>query len=582
MGVNKHTINLYWQEVRRFKTSFVLMAVSIPLAALLLDLLLPYTLSMAIGTFATGDQQQLIHLLWVAAAIGVAGVACNALGFQSAVLHESAVRKALVHTTLMKLLSKDQEFFANQKIGSLTGKFIDFINGHVALQDVFIIQTLRFTLSFGVGVVIIFFHSTLMGIITLLLLALLLTQVRVSIKLRAHLRTARKTMIAELNGAAADVISNNLVVKTFAHEQHELSSIAKLTKKYQTVYRKDFRWMSIEGSGRLLLMAVAQIIAIAVMAHLLFTGSLQLGIAVFIVAYLQRVASQIFSLGELVNGYDKVLLQAAPMTEILMSADTIVDDNHAKRLNVARGTIVFRNVSYHYPDTQETVLKTLDLTIPAGQKVGIVGKSGAGKTTLTRLLLRFDDISSGSLTIDGQELKSVSQESLREAIAYVPQEPLLFHRSLQENIGYGKLDATPEEVEKAAQQAHALEFINKLPDAFATIVGERGIKLSGGQRQRVAIARAILKNAPILILDEATSALDSESEKLIQASFATLMKDRTSIVIAHRLSTIARLDRIIVLDNGKIVEDGTHTQLLANNGIYTKLWKHQSDGFIDE
>ncbi len=582
MGVNKHTINLYWQEVRRFKTSFVLMAVSIPLAALLLDLLLPYTLSMAIGTFATGDQQQLIHLLWVAAAIGVAGVACNALGFQSAVLHESAVRKSLVHTTLMKLLSKDQEFFANQKIGSLTGKFIDFINGHVALQDVFIIQTLRFTLSFGVGVVIIFLHSALMGIITLLLLALLLTQVRVSIKLRAHLRTARKTMIAELNGAAADIISNNLVVKTFAHEQHELSSIAKLTKKYQTVYRKDFRWMSIEGSGRLLVMATAQIIAIAVMAHLLFTGSLQLGIAVFIVAYLQRVAAQIFSLGELVNGYDKVLLQAAPMTEILISDDRIIDLPHAKRLRVSDGAITFRDVSYHYPDTKEAVLKHLNLTIPAGQKVGVVGKSGAGKTTLTRLLLRFDDISSGSLTIDNQEVKRVSQHSLREAIAYVPQEPLLFHRSLQENIGYGNLNATLDEVEKAAKQAHALEFIQKLPDAFATIVGERGVKLSGGQRQRIAIARAILKNAPILVLDEATSALDSESEKLIQASLETLMKDRTSIVIAHRLSTIAKLDRIIVLDNGKIVEDGTHTELINQNGTYATLWKHQSGGFIDE
>ncbi len=582
MGVNKHTISLYWQEVRRFKTSFFTMAICIPLAALLLDLLLPYTLSMAIGTFASHNEAQLLQLLWIAGGIGCVGVVFNLVGFQAAILHESAVRKSLVHTTLMRLLTKDQEFFANQKIGSLTGKFIDFVNGHVALQDVFVIQTLRFVVSFGIGIVIIFFHSALMGGITLLLLVLLLTQVRISITLRSQLRMARKTMVAELNGAAADIISNNLVVKTFAHEEHELSSVAKLTQKYQTVYRKDFRWMSIEGSGRLLVMATAQIIAIAVMAHLLFTGSLQLGIAVFIVAYLQRVAAQIFSLGELVNGYDKVLLQAAPMTEILISDDTIVDRTHAKRLHISKGSITFKDVSYHYPDTKEPVLKELNLTIPAGQKVGVVGKSGAGKTTLTRLLLRFDDISSGSLTIDDQEVKRVSQQSLREAIAYVPQEPLLFHRSLQENIGYGNLNATPEEVEMAAKQAHALEFIQKLPDAFATIVGERGVKLSGGQRQRIAIARAILKNAPILVLDEATSALDSESEKLIQASLETLMKGRTSIVIAHRLSTIAKLDRIIVLDDGKIVEDGTHTELLNQNGTYAMLWKHQSGGFIDE
>jgi ATP-binding cassette subfamily B protein len=211
-----------------------------------------------------------------------------------------------------------------------------------------------------------------------------------------------------------------------------------------------------------------------------------------------------------------------------------------------------------------------------------VGHSGSGKTTLTRLLLRFSDIEAGVIAIDGQDISKVTQKSLRESIAYVPQEPMLFHRSLRENIAYGKPEASFEEVHAAAEKANAIEFIEKLPEGFETTVGERGVKLSGGQRQRIAIARAILKDAPILVLDEATSALDSDSEKLIQDALSKLMKGRTSIVVAHRLSTISKLDRIIVLEDGQIDEQGSHEALLKQKGTYAKLWAHQSGGFIEE
>ena len=552
-----------------------------PLAGLLLDTLLPYFLTQAVGTFTSNNTELMWQLLTVAAVVALVGVGLNFLGFQSLVHHQVRVRSDLTQTALRDILAKDNAFFSSQKIGALTGKFIDFINAHEGLQDLVVIRTLIFSLNMVVGITLIFMRSWVLGWIVLGLIVGLLIGIRVSLRLRQPLRQARKDMVGTINGAIADTISNNLTVKTFAQETFELQQITRLTDIYQRLFQRDFRWTSSEASLRLLVMSSVQIIAIAIIATMLTQGQIELGIAIFIIAYLQRIAAQLFTLGELVNGYDKLFLQAAPMTEILLTKPTIIDAPDASTLRVTKGDIELRRVSYAYSDAPETdVITDLSLHIPAGQRVGVVGTSGAGKTTLTKLLLRFDDIRKGELLIDEQDIQYVTQASLRQALAYVPQEPLLFHRTLRENIAYSKPEATDTEVRQAAKAANALEFIERLPRGLDTVVGERGIKLSGGQRQRVAIARAILKDAPILVLDEATSALDSESEKLIQASLEGLMKNRTSIVIAHRLSTIAKLDRIIVLEDGHIVEDGSHDALLQQHGIYAKLWNHQSGGFI--
>ena len=271
------------------------------------------------------------------------------------------------------------------------------------------------------------------------------------------------------------------------------------------------------------------------------------------------------------------------MTKFLLEDPEIRDAPDAKAIDVNGGAISFHNMAFAYADAPtDFIFKDFDLEIPAGQKVGLVGTSGGGKSSLTRLILRFEDILSGELLIDDIDIRSVTQQSLRQVIGYVPQDPLLFHRTIRDNIAYGKPSATDDVIMQAAQKAYADGFINALPAGLDTVVGERGIKLSGGQRQRIAIARAILKDAPILVLDEATSALDSESEIYIQRALATLMKGRTSIVIAHRLSTIAKLDRILVLDKGSIIEDGTHQELIAKKGTYANLWNHQSGGFIEE
>lgn len=581
--INRQTIRLYWQQIRRYKISFFAMLVCIPLSSLLLDTVLPYVLSQAVDTFTSRDAETLRQLLGLAGIVASVGVALNFTGFQSYITHESKVRANLAISTLDTLLKKDAGFFANQKIGALTGRFIDFVNAHVGLQDLLIIRTLTFAFNMVVGTVLIFISTPAIGLLVLALIAGLLIQVRLSLKLRANFRNERKELIGVVNGMAADTISNNATVKTFANESYELTQNRIVNEKYRDVYRKDFRWMTAEGSMRLLTMSAVQIIAIGMMANMLIAGQIELGIAIFTVAYLQRIASQLFVLGEMVNGYDRLFLQAAPMTEMLIADEKITDAPNSQQLTVRNPSIKLHDVSYAYDDAKDiTVLDSISLTIPAGQRVGLVGPSGAGKTTVTKLLMRLDDTTGGIITIDGQDISQVTQESLRHAISFVPQEPLLFHRSLRENILYGKLDANDEELARAIKAARADEFIDHLPRGLDTVVGERGVKLSGGQRQRIAIARAILKDAPILILDEATSALDSESEKLIQASLDTLMKGRTSIVIAHRLSTIAKLDRIIVLENGTIVEDGSHTALLKQNGTYAKLWRHQSGGFIDE
>jgi ATP-binding cassette subfamily B protein len=286
--------------------------------------------------------------------------------------------------------------------------------------------------------------------------------------------------------------------------------------------------------------------------------------------------------GATLRAYNRAMGDAKDMMEILSQEPEVLDPVSPEPVRITAGAISFDKVIFSHDGADDALFDNLNLHIKPGEKIGLVGHSGSGKTTLTRILLRFSDIDGGSITIDGQNIAAITQDDLRRSIAYVPQEPLLFHRSIRENIAYGKPDATDEEIRAAAQKANAADFIEKLPDGYGTMVGERGVKLSGGQRQRIAIARAILKNAPILVLDEATSALDSESELLIQAALNQLMEQRTAIVIAHRLSTIQKMDRILVLEKGTIVEQGSHAELVNKKGVYAQLWAHQSGGFIED
>ncbi|HSW91069.1 MAG TPA: ABC transporter ATP-binding protein [Candidatus Saccharimonadales bacterium] len=582
MGVNRQTLDLYWEQVKKYKPSFFTALIAIPLASLLIDTLLPFFFSQAIGGLTANNQAEVTRSLIVAGLVGFIGVVINYIGFQSLVRHEADIRVALSDSVFKKLINKDMRFFVNEKVGGLTSRYIDFVRSHVTLQDLLIIRTLGFVISVGTGLVIVATQSLLLAAVLLLLITLILLQVKWSIKKREPWRQTRKKMTGEIHGRIADALTNNLIVKTFAGEKYEVETLSKTNKDFRDIYVKDIGFLTTEGSARVLAMTITQLIALSICASLVFSGHMTIAIAVFILTYLQRIASQLFTLGEMLNGYDQALLEAAPMTEILNKPSEILDKPNALELKNIVPSIELRDIRYHYEDDADNdIIKGINLTINPGEKIGLVGHSGAGKTTMTHLLLRFSDVTSGAVLIGGNDVRDVTQSSLRKHIAFVPQEPKLFHRSLRDNIAYD-IEATDEMIENAARQANALEFINKMPNKFDTMVGEGGVKLSGGQRQRIAIARAILKNAPILFLDEATSALDSESEKLIQDALETLMKGRTSIVIAHRLSTIASLDRIVILENGLIAEQGTHQELLNQKGIYAKLWSHQSGGFIED
>jgi ATP-binding cassette subfamily B protein len=384
------------------------------------------------------------------------------------------------------------------------------------------------------------------------------------------------------NGALADSISNHPSVQFFAGHEHENERIQEVVSEQQKAYLINWNLWGWLGTVQGFLILVVEFIIFWSAIRDWKIGLITLPIIVLIQTYLGRLVENLWDFASITKAFYEAFSDAQEMA-LIMELPYEIKDNNKEILNNVKGEVSFDNVTYIYDQNNTKVFDNFSLTIPAGQKIALVGTSGAGKSTFVNLLMRFYNLTSGRILIDGVDVSFVSQKNLRENIGFVPQDPALFHRTLMENIRYGKRDATDEEVMEASRLANCDKFINKLPLGYNTYVGERGIKLSGGERQRVAIARAILKDAPILVLDEATSALDSESEMFIQEALQNLIKNKTTIVIAHRLSTVRSMDRIIVIENGKIVEDDNHDELLANkNGIYKRLWDIQSGGFENE
>ena len=430
--------------------------------------------------------------------------------------------------------------------------------------------------------VILFPRSPLFAIALLVLIALYIMCSALTFKKISHLSKERAEAENKQTGQLADSVSNILSVKSYGRESHERHRYANFNR---ASYNAGIAQMNATMK-RDLAFNFVNIGIIAVLVVFMMAGGPIFGLSVatliLIVNYSMSIMGELWNVNNIFKHINRVFGDAYEMTQILDTKDDVKDIADAKALKVEKGEIDFENIHFKHADAKEAIFNNFSLSIKPGERVGLVGISGSGKTTLTKLLLRFADVDEGEIKIDGQNISEVQQISLRENIAYVPQETSLFHRTIAENIAYAKPDASRKEIVRAAKLANAHDFIMSLPDGYETLVGERGIKLSGGQRQRIAIARAILKDAPILVLDEATSALDSESEALIQDALEKLMKGRTSIVVAHRLSTIASMDNIVVLEGGKIIEQGTHHQLIKKGGAYDKLWSRQSGAFLDE
>lgn len=473
-------------------------------------------------------------------------------------------------------------FFANHFAGNISNKISDMIS-----SSTLILQTLItvFVPSFVALIIATSLFATVSPLFAGLLLGWVMLHMGICIYCApkcCQLSNIHSTSRSTLTGQIVDSFTNVVNIKLFARQRYELNHLST----YQDDERKQQQVSQFYVEQVRIYLGISAFLIPGVLNIWLMVYSWQQGaITIAELVFIFNTTGNIMLLAwisglELPNFFKEIGTCQQALTLIQAEHD-IVDAEDATILTVRHGEIAFDDVTFFY-NRNANVFEHTTITLEAGKKTGLVGFSGSGKTTFVNLIMRFFDIESGRILIDGQDISQITCESLREQISMIPQDPTLFHRSLMENIRYGRIDATDEEVIQAAEQAHCHTFISQLTDGYDSLVGERGIKLSGGQRQRIAIARALLKNAPILILDEATSALDSATEKEVQDGLNTLMADRTTIVIAHRLSTLSEMDRILVFDQGHIVEDGNHDSLLAFNGHYAKLWALQAGGFLPE
>jgi ATP-binding cassette subfamily B protein len=479
------------------------------------------------------------------------------------------------------LLAKDATFFHDNFAGSLTKRVLSFAARFEDFADNLVFNIVGSLVPLAFASVVLWRFDPLLVAGLIGLIAITGAGIAPLIRRRQRLVDEREEAIAQVSGHVADSLMNMETIRAFAAEdlqaaEHRSRVADQRRKSLRSWDYANLRIDTLVAPMSVLTNVLGLLLAVA------FGGGTH-GIEAIIVAftYYSNATKIMFEFNQIYRQLESSLTEAAQFTELLLTPPTVVDPAAPEPLRPKASDVRFERVTFAHAGGLP-LFTGLDLAVPSGTRLGLVGRSGGGKSTLTHLLLRLMDVQEGRILIGGQDIARLRQSDLRSLIAYVPQDPAMFHRTLRDNIAFARPHATDAEIYQAAQAAHVTEFAGALPDGFGTLVGERGVKLSGGQRQRVALARAILRDAPILLLDEATSALDSESEILVQQALWRLMEGRTALVVAHRLSTVAHMDQLVVLDRGRILEQGTHTELLRLGGTYARLWQHQSGGFLDD
>ena len=558
----------------------VISVVLIEGAGVIAPLYLRQFIDLLSGGSSSATTHTLIIILCIFALVNFIGWVGQRLRFVTVTWLESGAMADLYNNAFSYLIRHAHEFFISSFTGTLTRRVTRYARAFEQVFDNFIFNFLSaFLFSAGI-IAVLSMRNVFLGIGLFFWTAVFVYAQLKMIQRIMPLRTARTELDSEVTGSLSDAVTNHSTVTAFAAAGYESSRFKDIITLWSAATRRVWNadgWIyGVQG-----LFAISIELALLAGAVLLWQrGLVTVGDFVLIQVYVLGLMNRIWNIGNNMRQLYDAFSEATEMLDVIETPHEIRDIPGAKPLRITEGAISFEHVCFEYSNNQE-VLKDFSLAIRPHEKMALIGSSGAGKSTIAKLMLRLYEVTGGSIEIDGQNIANVTQESLRSSIAFVSQEPILFHRSLMENIRYGRQDATDEEVIETAKQAHCYEFVSRYPDGFATMVGERGVKLSGGERQRIAIARAILKNSPILILDEATSSLDSESERLIQDTFAELMKGKTVIAIAHRLSTVMSMDRLVVMEKGVVTLSGTHDELLAQDGnLYKKLWEIQAGGFI--
>ncbi|USI73177.1 ABC transporter ATP-binding protein [Sphingomonas morindae] len=519
-----------------------------------------------------------LHAFTMIVALGGAMVVLRQLAWWGVVPFTLAIMSQMTRDAFHRVQRLSTDWHANSFSGSVVRKITRGMWAMDTLDDVLLLALLPALVVLAGSMLLLAAHWPLLGLVMGLgAIAYVVLTVMLATRVVAPASRLSNQWDTRIGGALADAIGTNAVVKAFGGEAREDARLARIVEKWRRRTARTWMRHTWSGGAQLALLWLVRAAVTGTALWLWWQGQASAGdIAYVLTAYLV-VHGYLREIGQYVHQLQRSVNEMEEMVKLLDEPLAIADAADARPIRIDHGAIRFDHVDFRYGSHITPLFEDLDVSIAAGERVGLVGRSGSGKTSFVKLIQRLYDVTGGAVRIDGQDVRRATQESLRRQIAIVPQEPILFHRSLAENIGYARPDATRAEIEQAARLANAHEFIARLPRGYGTLVGERGVKLSGGERQRVAIARAFLADAPILILDEATSSLDSESEMLIAQAMDRLMAGRTALVIAHRLSTVRTLDRILVFDGGRIREEGSHEALLARpDGLYRRLFERQA------